>query len=373
MKAGMRGLHFHLHGLTVSVETADADLRAFVQAQFEAEDGAACRPDVSIRATWRWGDAGQAASPSPGAGAQHHGRGVSLEAAGDGSVGARWSRVPGFPELKLSFALRGEAAPVLGVEADCTYSLRGLGHRLGYLRPGRADRKRNRLFFKLMYHMIYFPIAWHLQRSRGWGLLHASAVALSDGRAVVLSGMGGVGKSTLGLSLLSRPGARLVSDNLLFHDEERIYACPEPVRLDATALAGISEGGVEPERSALPSTAHPKPTYRVEESRRALAAVPSTVIFLRVAEEPGAGSIDTSDAAEMLRAGNDLAREIENYRPCASLLTMMAVERGGPSRVPAASLAKMLEGSRCMVFRIGRSESVPQTAARLGALVEEGR
>jgi hypothetical protein len=221
-----------------------------------------------------------------------------------------------------------------------------------------------------MYYMVYFPVAWHLERSRGWGMLHASAVVMPSGRAVMLTGMGGVGKSTLGLSLLSRPGARLISDNLLFHDEKRIYSCPEPVRLDAAAFEGISGGGVQPERSALPETAHPKPTYRVGEGRRADAASPGAVLILRFSEEPGADPIDPTRAAEMLRAGNDLAREIEDYRPCASLLTMMAAERGKPPRAPGASLENLLKGSRCMIFRIGNGESVAETTARVAAVLD---
>jgi len=283
---------------------------------------------------------------------------------------ALWTRVPGFPELSLSCALAGEAAPRLTVDAVCSYVPRGLGRRLEYLRSVRMERKRNRLFFKLMYFAVYYPLAWSLRRGRGWGLVHASALALPSGGAVLLAGMGGVGKSTLGLSLLSRPGTRLLSDNLLFHDEHRVYSCPEPVRLDDMAVEGIAASGIQMERSDLPATAHPKPTYAVAHGLRAETASPAALFFLRAGGAPGVEPIEAARAAELLAAGNDLAREIEDYRPCAALLETLAATRGRPAAAPAASLTRLLENTRCAFFTRGESESVAHTAARLAEAME---
>ncbi len=363
----MSGLHFDLHGLSVSIDADDTDLAAFVRAHLDAQDGANPDAELKVRAGWHWGRT--AAAPEPGGGAERAGRGLTIASEG-GTVRAVWSRVPDFPELTMTFALSGDVIARLQVGAECSYIPRGLGRRIEYMRPGRVDRKRNRLFFKMMYFMIYYPMAWHLEHTRGWGLLHASAVRMPSGKAVLLAGLGGVGKSTLGLSLLSRPGARLISDNLLFHDHQRIYACPEPVRLDENSLTGMAGAGVEPERSDLPLQAHPKPTYRVGMERQADAGTPTSVYFLRFGVGPAVTPISPVRAAQILRAGNDLAREIKDYRPCAALLAMLAAERGVPQPAPAASLARLLEGSRCAVFRIGEGESVSATAARLEASVE---
>jgi hypothetical protein len=191
---------------------------------------------------------------------------------------------------------------------------------------------------------------------------------------VILSGLGGVGKSTLGLSLLARPGVRFLSDNLIFHDGERIYACPEPVRLDEASVAGMAEGGMEPERTKLPASAHPKPTYRVAAGRHAAAAAPEAVYFLRFAQRSGVTRIAPREAASMLEAGNDLAREIKDYRPCSALLSILAAERGGsPGPAPRASLVDLLEPARCAVFRIGEREKIADTAARLADEMEAAR
>jgi len=368
----MSDLHFDLHGLSVSLELDDDDLRAFVKEQFETKKGTDPDAELHVKASWRWGKQAAKGPFAAASGPEREkvGRDVTLVLEQGVPASVLWQRVPDFPELKMSFELEGDLVCRLNVTADCAYVPEGMGRKLEYLRRGRVDRKRNRLFFKLMYFMVYYPLVWMVERTRGWGLLHASAVTLPSGKAVILSGLGGVGKSTLGLSLLSRPGARLLSDNLIFHDEERIYSCPEPVRLDEASLKGMAEGGVEPQRTRLPLSAHPKPTYRVASARRAAAALPAALYFLRFASRSGVTSLRPGQAAEMLLAGNDLAREIKDYRPCSSLLTMLAAERGAPPMAKRASLARLLEPVRCAVFRIGEGEKVADTAARLAERVE---
>jgi hypothetical protein len=373
MTPAMGRSRFLLHGLPVSVETDDVSLAAFVRAHFEADEGNDPSAELRVRASWRWGEEPAVASLPAGWPAQKAGRGLTLACGdrADAAAHAVWTRVPGFPELTLHYALSGETSPQLEVEASCAYTPQGLGRRLEYLRPARVERKRDRLFFKLMYFAVYYPMAWCLQRGRGWGLVHASAVALPSGRAVLLAGMGGVGKSTLGLSLLSRPGARLLSDNLLFHDAHHLYSCPEPVRLDDLAVKGIAGTGLEPERSGLPLTAHPKPTYALPAGLRVDAAPPAAVFFLRAAAAPSCEPIDAARAAVLLAAGNDLAREIEDLRPCAALLDTLAATRGRPRPVAPASLDRLLEGVPCALFSRGEGESVARTAARLAEAVEK--
>ena len=371
----MSHLHFDLHGLSVTINAEDRNLSDFIKAHFDTSRGANADADLSIRAIWRWGRR-ETVSPAgrTGARVEKLGRGLTLSR-GAGQHGdqlaAMWTRVPDFPELTMGFELDGDASMRLKVEAHCAYEPRGVGRRIEYLRQNRVDRKRNRLFFKLMYFMIYYPMAWQLEQTRGWGLLHASAVTMPSGRAVLLSGMGGVGKSTLGLSLLSHPGVKLLSDNLIFHDEERIYSCPEPVRLDAASVAGMAETGLEPERTNLPSTAHPKPTYRVGAARRAAAGPPGAVFFLRFASKSGVTPIDPDRAASMLVAGNDLAREIKDYRPTSALLSILAAERGHPRPAARARLEQLLDSVPCAIFRIGEGEKIAQTAARLAECAGE--
>lgn len=391
----MARLDFILHGLSVSFETEDSDLHDFVREYFGTHDRPGARPALSIRASWGWGGRANGSRAVTGgragaegetgrgeeATAERAGRGLTLAAGPDGSLRAEWSRVPDFPELQMTFDIAPGPPAELRVGADCAYVPRGLARRLRYMKSSAVEKKRGRLFFKLVYFMVYYPMAWYLERTRGWGLLHASAVTLPDGGAVLLSGLGGVGKSTLGLALLqgqdaggasqalassvgTRSVPKLLSDNLLFHDEQSVYACPEPVRLDARSLAGIG-GSAGAQRTGLPVSAHPKPTYRVDRNLTSMAAPPEAVYFLRFARRSGETPIPAARAAEMLLAGNDLAREIKDYRPCAALLTMIAAEAGGPPAAPRASLTGLLSRARCFIFRIGEGEPIARTAARL--------
>lgn len=368
----MNDLILDWHGLPISLRMEHADLRAYVRAHFEAVEGDGSKATVAIRGDWRWGSAPDGAMASAGSvAAVRAGRGMMLQREGADGLRCTWTRVPGFPELSLSFLMSGSPERLV-VDATCTYEPRGLWRRMRYMNAARRDKKRSRLFFKLMYAMVYSPVAWWLERTRGWGLIHASAVALPSGQAVLLAGQGGVGKSTLAMTLLSMPGARLISDNLVFHDQEKIHACPEPVRLDRSALSGIAAAGVAPERSSLPREAHPKETWRVDASQRALSAPVSALFVLRASDRPGFEPFDVAAGAQMLRAGNDLAREIEDHRIVGALLTMMAAERGRPAAAPAARLETLLSGARCGIFTVGARESIAQTAARLSELTRPG-
>jgi hypothetical protein len=142
------------------------------------------------------------------------------------------------------------------------------------------------------------------------------------------------------------------------------------VRLDAASLAGVADSGIEPERTRLPASAHPKPTYRVGPARRALAAAPAAVYFLRFAPKSGVTVIDPGRAAEMLTAGNDLAAEIKDNRPCHAVLTMLAADSGAPPPAAHASLSKLLSGVECAIFRIGEGEKIAETVARLASRLE---
>src|SRR5262245_19503170 len=97
---------FSLHGLPVSVTSDDPDLRAFVRAHFDTQEGADPDADLDVHVCWRWGrtEAGERpASVSSVAGTEKAGRGLVLsrDDGADAAQHAVWSRVPGFPELTL--------------------------------------------------------------------------------------------------------------------------------------------------------------------------------------------------------------------------------------------------------------------------------
>jgi hypothetical protein len=130
-------------------------------------------------------------------------------------------------------------------DKDLQLRFRGLGERTFFEvdywyhplpeKLARCPDYLQRRFFKLARYLVQFPIAWHLERTRGWTLLHASAVAGGD-EAVIVAGPAGAGKTTTCIGLLAHPGVRLVSDNLLFTDGEHIFPLREPIRLTDDSL-----------------------------------------------------------------------------------------------------------------------------------------
>lgn len=126
------------------------------------------------------------------------------------------TEVLALPGLQLSVATTGD-----GLEIEAGFRFPSRRSRLIYVLQGRAGEAR--LFITLIYFLVYFPLFWYLERERGWYLLHAGAVAHPHG-GIVLAGLPGVGKSTFTLALLADPAVRLLSDNLVFHDGEQVYA-----------------------------------------------------------------------------------------------------------------------------------------------------
>lgn len=92
---------------------------------------------------------------------------------------------------------------------------------------------------------ILLPVVADLVAHRGWAVLHAAAVS-RGGRAILLTGLNGCGKSSLAWHLVRNKGYRFLSDNYVAYEPAsgRVYGIPEGVRLaehpgvDPSALGG---------------------------------------------------------------------------------------------------------------------------------------
>jgi len=81
----------------------------------------------------------------------------------------------------------------------------------------------------LMRYAVHYPLFWLLERAKGIGVLHASAVE-KTGRSLIFTGLNGSGKSTLAAYFWQRLGYKLLSDNFLLYDSQTLYGFPEVVR-----------------------------------------------------------------------------------------------------------------------------------------------
>jgi hypothetical protein len=143
-----------------------------------------------------------------------------------------WCRgVPGMPELTIG--VRASDPPQIVLDFARS-PLRRLYKRVVVgVRP-------HDLLESLVSYAVLYPGLLASER-RGRHPLHASAV-VKDGRAIVLLGLPGAGKSTVAAALRAS-GFALLSDNLVTVGPEGIWPVPEPVKLDARSreLAGAHD------------------------------------------------------------------------------------------------------------------------------------
>lgn len=349
-----------LHGARMALESDSEEAIDYIRAHLACGDAVAgARHDLRVSVDWRWGSKARSATGKRGDASIPAGERVGKDLfERDGRL--IWSRVPGFEGLVIDAASDGGT---VDLTVHCAYVPRDTFARMRYLKPGRRAKKTHRTFFKLMYYAAYYPMIWHLERTRGWGLLHASAVE-RNGKAIIFSGMGGVGKSTLALSLLADPSFRFISDNLILHDVDTVYALPEPVRLDPSSHTAIAAEGFAPIRSDVPPTAHPKPTYWVEKGRVAEAATADAVVLLRFTQRPMIRPLSPAETLAHLTAARDLVKEVEGYRSEAAFLSM-AVAGDQEDPVAPSSLASFVPGLRAYLIGIGSGEPVSVTLARI--------
>ncbi len=231
-----------LHGVTVRVESSVESFVAYVRTAMEPYlVDTAESADVTSCLQWTEGAPPRTLEETfPGADWERR-PDRDLYVA-DGT--ACWLRIDDFTDFKLRFqwdgtrlSLEGRYFFRLGSEAR----LEPLRRRL--YRGAKLEARRAHRFSTLLYYLVYHPVLWKLSRERGWHVLHGGAVADSAG-AVVLTGMPGCGKSTLSVAMLADPAKRMLSDNIVLHDGERVLACPELLLLDERSrrLAGAGAG-----------------------------------------------------------------------------------------------------------------------------------
>jgi hypothetical protein len=236
---------------------------------------------------------------------------------------------------------------------------------------------RERLFVSLIYYLVYFPCAWWLERERDLTLLHASAIATSEG-GLVFSGLPGCGKSTAALAALNAPEWQVVSDNLLFTDGRQVFACPEPVHVDARTRALVGDGSTEADidrlRSGRRSVAavlagrvrptgrrfsHQRQDYEITSEARRLSTTPRALGFLHVGRETAVRPVDQASAARRLMANDCLAKEWMAYQESAAAMHQVWPAVGDQER-RWGNLTALTRSVPCYDVTIARNGDVQQ-------------
>jgi hypothetical protein len=268
-----------------------------------------------------------------------------------GSARIDWNSIGGLPGLQLSHTREKSRHHYHAVYHEMEDDL--LTWRL-------AKRVLNRKLLKdsqtetwdqLIEYLIYFPICWFLEFERGLRLLHASGVELQKG-AAIFPGLSGVGKSTVSMYLFSKVGGRFLSDNLLLHDDKRVYACPEPILLASHGQRFLEQG--DPRLIATETAfAHQRKAYYVREAYRSDEAKLSAVLFLVRSKNAFVRQLSQEHAISRIFDSNAIAGETQRYHGYSAMMHLLS-PRGVLSLDRARTLAALLANVEC--YEVGIQE-----------------
>ncbi|MFQ5600917.1 MAG: hypothetical protein ACE5G2_10245 [Candidatus Krumholzibacteriia bacterium] len=329
----MKHVTLEMQGVRLQIRSAYEDLLHYVRLHVPDHIVPGGDPHIRVNVRWAEGD-----SPDPEflafPGQERMDRvGKRLLAGPDSLV---WTNTLRTKNLALRFQLDGER---LNMDASYFYAPRKK-------KVEEQPHYRYKKFFGLMSWFVFHPLAWYLEHFRGLYLLHASGMAMSD-HGIVIAGVGGVGKTTTGVSLLAN-GARMVSENLIFHDHERIYSCYEPIRIDDTGVELLGDRRDILRTAEIPDGANHKNLYHVD--RRAMEdSVAATALFVpRFTHQGYVRPLEIDDCMERLIAFNELTREVNDFYWFAATLNVL-----WPT---LHSLRRREEALRGLLERVGRWE-----------------
>jgi hypothetical protein len=307
-------------------------------------------PDLEVCGTWRAGAPAAEETPFPEEGAEE-GFGKRMRLSQDELV---WFDTHRDKDLQLRFRRSGAATAF-----DVDYWYHPSAKKLARF-PDYLQRK----FFTLARYLVHFPIAWHLGRTRGWVLVHASAVAMGD-EAILVAGPGGAGKTTTCVGLMGRPGVRLVTENLLFTDGSTIYPLQEPIRLTDDSLALLDErqlGALTP--LGVAGGSKHKSLFHLPYDPASPAARPVALFIPRFTEQGFATRMQPAVASELVAASNRLTLELNDYDWYTAALDLLWPAPGHAAR-QIHVLERLTANASCYALGIDRSKGVGAVVDRI--------
>lgn len=340
----MNSVHLEMQGVHLQIDSSYEDLLDYVRMHLPDHIApAAAAPHVRIAVRWLEGD-GIDASALEFEGQDQLDRVGKRLLAGPNTL--VWTDLLRIKNLVLRFRMEGEQ---LTMEAIYRYAPRAA-------KVEAEPNYRYKKFFGLMSWFVFYPLAWYLEHFRGIYMMHASGIDIS-GHGVIIGGVGGVGKTTTGVSLLAHEGTRLVSENLIFYDAERIYSCYEPIRLDDQSVELLGTRRAILSACDIPDGANHKNVYHVRRTHVVDAVEASAIFVPRFTHQGYMRPLDLDRCMELLLAFNELTREVNDYNWFAATLNVgWPAPRSLERR--AAALRGLLEKVQRWEIGIDRTQGV---------------
>jgi hypothetical protein len=353
-----------MHGVRVDFSSDFEPLNSFARSHFtERQTGTPLLTDsAAIEARLEWIEE----APPRREYAEFHPGKVRLDRdieMGKGEI--VWTRIDDFSDLQLRFLLAESRLRLTG-QHFFFLSRKPLSDQMkkAWYRK-RLPTLRKKRFSTILYYMIYYPTFWWLER-QGLFPLHAAAVEMS-GTGIVFCGLPGCGKSTLSLASLALPGARLLSDNIIFFDREKVWSCPEPVLVDEQSLELIGNAG-SLLRPLGRQHAFGRSWCHVDPDRLVDQILPRLFFFVGLGEKTSLRALSVEEACHRFASANWIAQEMRRYLVYRSVLGLSGANGLHPDNGEQAVLRALLNRGRSYELTVGWGRGFQEALDQVGQL-----
>jgi hypothetical protein len=203
------------------------------------------------------------------------------------------------------------------------------------LRRGCSEQEKYENFQRSMRWILHFPIFTLLRIKQGKALLHASAVE-KNGRAIVFCGFNKMGKSTLAMYLSRSWEYKFMTDNFLLFDNDKYYAFPERLRMDAASLGALKIREFDGRKI------YGKHHVDLDHTQISLNANPHIFFCVSKGKKFKVSKLEKDDAESLIMGMNNHLQEFPEYS-YLSLLPFIGVRYENS----LGSIRRVLDKSKC--------------------------
>jgi hypothetical protein len=190
-------------------------------------------------------------------------------------------------------------------------------------------------------------------------MLHASAVEF-DGKAVVICGMEGIGKTSLVLSLLQEENTSFLSDNLIFYDSQRIYPCYELIRIHKHEDSSLWRAKFKKVNEFRSLKDFYKPAFRLKRE----GVQPKIFVFPQFSRKFFVKAIFGPDIVHKAAIMSKLPAELGNYSEFRKLYNFSDLNFN-PQKSEYKALSDLLNSSRCYIIGMPKADGLGINSQRL--------